>query len=230
MKNLLIYFHPRKGFDREHKALARIQIDNSLRFWNKEDIIIVTNFVYEYNGVKALVLDDSLHCDHWSQSSKINCICHLLSAGMVNELCWFHDFDAYQLNKITKDEFDLDEISAGFTDYGWSEKWNTGSFVFSPGAADIFDLMRERLYRHRYDEEKALMALTGDSSNGINDRIKRLNITYNIGMKKIERNVRRATKPLKVLHFHPKKPGLLDEFKPFMDDGLREIFKSHGYQ
>lgn len=229
MKNLLIYINPRKDFDREHKALARIQIDNSLRFWNKADIVLVTNFVYEYNGVKALVLDDSLYCDHWAQSSKINCICHLLYSNIINDLCWFHDFDAYQLSQITMDEFDLDdEISAGFTDYGWSKKWNTGSFVFWPGAEDIFWAMQENLYKHRYDEEKALMALMGDDN--FNDRIKRLNITYNIGMNKVERNLRFATKPLKVLHFHPKKPGLLDKFKPFMDDGLKGIFKAHGYQ
>ena len=230
MKNLLIYIHPRKDFDEEHKALVRIQIDNSLRFWDREDIIIVTNFAYEYNGIRPLVLDDSLYCDHWSQSSKINCICHLFSMGVMEGLCWFHDFDAYQLSPITKGEFDLGDMEAGFTDYGWSEKWNTGSFFFGSKTNDIFKLMREKLYEHRYDEEKALMSLAENNVDNINARIKRLNITYNIGMNKVGQNLQIADKPLKVIHFHPKKPGLMERFKPLMDDGLKEIFKTHGYQ
>ena len=89
MKNLLIYINPAKDFvdskDRTNiKELAKIQIDNSLDLgWAVEDIVFVTNFPYEYGGVKALVIDDdSLFCDisgtAYGKASKINVILYLL--------------------------------------------------------------------------------------------------------------------------------------------------------
>ena len=50
MKQLLIYIGPTDKFDDEHEVLTKIQIDNSLDLgWKKEDILLVTNFPYEYN-------------------------------------------------------------------------------------------------------------------------------------------------------------------------------------
>jgi hypothetical protein len=52
MKNLLIYISPEHKFLPEYDKLVRIQIDNSLELgWKKEDIMLVTNFIFEYNGV-----------------------------------------------------------------------------------------------------------------------------------------------------------------------------------
>jgi hypothetical protein len=54
MKNLLIHINPvSKIFSPEHEDLTRIQIDNSLELrWKKEEILLVTNFPYEYRGIK----------------------------------------------------------------------------------------------------------------------------------------------------------------------------------
>ena len=61
MKNLLVYVSPNKQFDDEHKILAKIQIDNSLDLgWKKEDIILATNFDYEYRGIKSVIVDDNI--------------------------------------------------------------------------------------------------------------------------------------------------------------------------
>lgn len=54
MKNLLIYIHPDRkfvgeSFSSETDVLPKIQIENSLKLgWKKEDILLVTNFPYEY--------------------------------------------------------------------------------------------------------------------------------------------------------------------------------------
>jgi hypothetical protein len=84
MKNLLIYINPAKSFINEawkdeNDILAKIQIDNSLEMGcKKEDIILVTNFEYEYRGVKSIVVSDDLYCNHSAGTpSKINVIVDL---------------------------------------------------------------------------------------------------------------------------------------------------------
>lgn len=228
MKNLLVYVNRRKDFDAEHKILARIQVDNCFRLgWGKENMLMVTNFPFEYDGFKSLEIPDSTHCSVKDQTSKIEAIVHLFEQGVIDDLYWFHDFDAYQLQVITEEELELGGVDVGLTDYGWSSKWNTGSFFFTPHSLDIFKMIRETVYRSHVDEEMALMELT--ESGIINNRVKRLNITYNLGMKRVEKNVERATKPLKVLHFHPGKRNLMERFKPLMPTGLVEVMDKHGY-
>lgn len=52
MKNLLIYTNADKEFSEENKTLVKIHIDNSLELgWDRKDILLYTNFPYEYNGV-----------------------------------------------------------------------------------------------------------------------------------------------------------------------------------
>ena len=230
MKNLLVYVNPRRSFDEEHDCLARIQIDNSFRLgWKKEDMIMATNFPFEYNGFKSTEIPDDCFCDHWPRSSKIAGIIHLLQSNIIDELCWFHDFDAFQLNPIVESELGFDRLDVGFTDYGWKSRWNTGSFFFRPNALDLFVFMLNTLYVFESDEEDALAWLIKHNCGDINERYKKLNITYNIGMNKLDRNVEVADKPLKVLHFHPGKRDLMERFKPLMPIGLVDIMSQHGH-
>lgn len=242
MKLLFIYINPRKDFDEEHKILAKIQIDNSLELgWKPEDIIMITNFPYEYCGIKAMAVDNNLFCEHWKYSSKINVLNYLFERDFFgDDLYWFHDFDLFQLEPITEAELGLDNVDVGFTDYGRSPKWNTGSFWFKKSAEDIFKLIQSELYLRQTDEEITLTRMTDINMKGINDRIKRLNITYNFGMRKIAENYERATKPLKCLHFHPYST-LLNTLaramygknrikKPLMTPRLIRIFNEHGIQ
>ncbi len=228
MKNLLVYVHPRKGFDMEHTALAKIQLDNCFRLgWGREGILMATNFPFEYDGFKSLEIPDSTHCSVKNQTSKIEAIIYLFEQGLIDDLCWFHDFDAYQLHPITEQELELGEADLGLTDYGWSSKWNTGSFFFNQKSLDIFQMIRGVVYELNVDEEESLMALT--DANKINSRIKRLNVTYNLGMNKIDRNKKIATKPIKVLHFHPGKRDMMQRFKSLMPKGLVGVMNRHGY-
>jgi len=215
MKNLLLYITPHKRFkdrlERNLPALAKIQIDNSLDLgWKPEDIVLITNFPYEYNGIKARVIDDSHYCEHWEKSSKVSVIISLLKDGTVKpgELWWFHDFDAFQVYPITEEELDLGYAVVGFTDYGWQKKWNTGSIFFKKDSVKVFEWLRNELYKLQTDEERALMSLTGRNYQYINSYYKRLNVTYNFpgglnGERKMATTVPMATKPIKILHFHP---------------------------
>jgi hypothetical protein len=208
MKNLLIYTSPQQKFSEEVETLAKIQIENSLELgWEIEDMVLVTNFSYEYMGVKAHVISRKIFYNLDMVSDKMLVILLLLRNKFFDdrELYWYHDFDAYQLNKFTEEELGLDGKDMGLTSYGYKPEWNCGGFFFRTSAEDIFrllvDKMLQRTKRGRADEQE-LRKLT--SSGAIdNNRYKKMNVTYNFTQKCIMSNYKRADKPLRVLHFHP---------------------------
>ncbi len=241
MKNLSVYLTPAKKYSEEADASIKIWIDNSLDLgWKKEDIIFINNFPYEYNGIKSVVIDEASFCPFRPGSSKTCAIADLLQQGfMEKDIYWVHDPDAYQLNPIIKSELKLDK-DVGFTTYGWSPKWNLGSFFLKDSAKDIFKWIKDTIYEIQNEDERALVKLTHENFNGINDRIKTMNITYQIGQRQIPVNYKLATKPLKVLHFRPHNKGLdnLATFMygkndlgfPLMNERLIKIFHYHGFK
>lgn len=206
MKNILIYTNPAKEFNEENKTLVKIQIHNSLEMgWNIEDILLYTNFPYEYMGVEAKVVPDFLNIEWDKTSNKIFVIDYLLENKLLKEdLYWYHDFDAYQNGIITEDELSLKDRDLGLTGYGYKPQWNGGSFFFKTSAADFFSLWCRNTFKIRRSraDEKTLTDMTrsGELSE---KRYKALNITYNFGMRHTRGNYLRAIKPLRVLHFHP---------------------------
>jgi len=228
MKNLMIYIHPSRRFTEEYVGLVKVQIDDAVQKWNKEDIMLITNFPYSYNGIDSIIVPDDLFCEHRKRASKINVICYMIDNKMIDGLCWFHDFDAYQLQALPVDI--LRDKDAAFTDYGFNENWNTGSFFFTPRARDVFELIRQTMNRRRVNEEQALNLLTSKNTGNINQRYIRLNNTYNLGQKwSSELAYEKADKPIKVLHFHPRMADVYEKVKPLVPDYLMEIFKKHGY-
>lgn len=251
MKNLLIFINPFKNFDeglvnfRSCSTLVKVQIDNSLDLgWKAQDIILVTNFPYQYNGVKAIVIDDSSYCPFRPLSTKTVTVSYLHEKGLIDskELYWVHDFDAYQVNPFQQSELGLDNLGAGFTDYGWSKKWSLGSYFFKASAQDLFKALRQAIYEHQIEDERAFGGLTRQNVGQINDHYKKINITYNFGMRHVGHNFAIAEKPLKVAHFHPyyhdnRMPkGTLDCFmygqnelnEPLLSPRLIKIFQHHG--
>lgn len=215
MKNLMVFINAEKKFrvDRvrgSHELNVKVQIDNSLDFWKPEDIVLVTNFPYEHNGIKAQVVPDDLWCQFDHKASKINTILYLLETRQVKpgDLWWFHDLDAFQIEPITREELNMRRLPLGLTDYGWADIWNTGSFFFTNDAERIFGWIRNVVYKQQCNEEPALKFLTDKNYQYINYYYKRLNIKYNFpacetGLKHLEEIKRYLEPPIKVLHFHP---------------------------
>ena len=220
MKNLLIYINPSKsftspdeGWQGEADILAKIQIDNSLELgWKREDILIVTNFDYEYNGVKSFVIEDDNFCEVSPTASKVNAIITLFNKGVIGkDLYWFHDWDAFQLAPITEGEVNLKEGCIGLTGYGITRmrnkdffRWSTGILFFRDNTKDVFELLKEAVYQYKANEEVALLALRR-ANPSVLSRLHTVDITYNVATRKrdVIATYNIAEKPLKIIHFHP---------------------------
>lgn len=220
MKNLLIYINPShsfsppdEGWKGECDVLIKIALDNSLYLgWKREDIMLVTNFDYEYNGIKSIVVEDDNFCDFSPTASKLNVIITLFDKGLIGkELYWFHDIDAFQLAPITEEEVNLKPGCIGLTDYGVTNmrnkeffRWSTGTLFFKDDTKDVFELWKEATYKYKSNEEVSLLALRRNNPSVL-DRLHTVDITYNTATRKrdIIATYQKAQKPFKVIHFHP---------------------------
>jgi len=226
MKNLLIFNSPNRLLPPEYQELTKIQIDNCLSLgWKTSDIIFAANFDYEYRGVKSIVVGGYEVFDQ-NRSTKIPVINELFDKGLIeNDIYWFHDFDAFQLVPF---EIKLDK-DAAFTDHGaYSKTWNAGSFFFKKSAKDIFLWIWEYMNLRGTNEQNALTYMWENNINGINDRYKKMNITYNIIIYRIPENLKNAELPVKVAHFHPHKKRHLDLYRNFLPERLMAIFNKYG--
>ena len=220
MKNLLIYLNPEKKFDKASELMTEIQIINGLDFWKPEDILLVTNFDYEYKGIKSMVIDikDCLPSNYaemygnvW-RFNKFFVVIYLIEKGIVNELTWVHDFDSFQLTDLDLPPLDRDLF---LIDYAYKSKIQLGNVFFYPSAVEVFRWMTETMVKHKIHEEDAINKyLIPQNYNDIHSRFRKLNTTYNIGVRHVGWKINTAEKPLKIAHFHPAKKHHLDQYIP----------------
>lgn len=240
MKDLMICVDPAGKFNDELGILVKLQIDNSLELgWKREDITLVTNFDYEYRGVKSLVVPDNLYYEPDYASTKMLVIDYLLTSKLLPEdLYWYHDFDAYENVHITEEELYYLYGCIGLTSYVYKPEWNCGSFFFEalPLSRYLFDMIVKQMQRRvrPRSDEKSLTHLTYWNKIDREDYI-HMNPTYNVSMKNAQYIASKASKPLKVLHFHPYgrdwivKEPLLVTFKRMMSPRLLNLFGQYGF-
>lgn len=230
--------------DNDGGVLVKVQIENSIGLgWKLEDILLITNFDFQYGPVKAIVLKDVQYFEPHPKASKINAIIKLFEESLINDnqVYWFHDLDAFQTTPLTEYELKLGKADLGLTahnDYKLppalikNKQWSTGSIFFKKSSKDIFYHIKEIMYDHEPNEEKALTELT-QNHKSISKRVKRLNHTYNfvapIAYKYGMTN--EPDKPIKVVHYHPY--GFLPKSRegiPLIPDRLERIFSSLGME
>ncbi len=166
MKNLITYINPLEKFLGGEEILVKRQIDNSLKLgWKKEAIIFVTNFPYEYNGVKSIVMNDIN-----DKAINADIIFHLLSEDKVHEaeLWWYHDLDVFQTLPIDSSEVDLEDTTAGFMDIS--------NFFFRKDSNKLFEWMRNRAHRLKSGEAQALESLAALNYRNINALYKKIKL------------------------------------------------------
>ena len=207
MKNLLTYINPTKMFNEECQTLVKLQIDNSLELgWNREDILLVTNFDYEYNGVKSLVIGDENYCSFFPPATKIYAIVELCNRGVLNDnLYWYHDFDTYQLNpiKLIRLKPELGDGDIGLSKYGQMPRLCSASMFFRPAAKDIFIVLKEYIEKVKCTDEVGLMRIVNDNIVNAKNRVRLINMTYALHYFNLSTNVKLLHWPVKAIHAHP---------------------------
>ena len=184
--------------------LIRAQIDNSLDCgWNTKDIIIATNFEFEYRGVKTYVLDDI--CEYSQFFHKQYATLEMMKKG-VFEGCniWYHDLDAFQLEPFDFPYFEGDWGTCVYPN-GDGHSCQCGVIYLKSTSQDMFqylvDNMKSRVY-NTHDDEVVIrndIKLNPKYAN----RVSVLNTAYNLGMTGFRYRYNWAEKPIKVVHFHP---------------------------
>lgn len=251
MKNLMIYISPTGSFDNPNDnitgklagQLAKIQIENSIQLgWKKQDIMLITNFNWQYGSIKAKFLKDFEFNDKLQQTGKINALIKLFEKGTIKdkEIYWFHDLMTFQQEKITEMELGFGKADVALTDNGKKTGWDCSSIFFKKGSYNIFEKIKEIMYQDETDEEKSLYKLTQKDKN-IGKRIKKLNETYNFTPFNLKSSYKITKKPLKVLNFGSltglDQPGVESVLKfylgenkfqtAFVTQRLARIFKYH---
>lgn len=256
MKNLMIYFsstgsfnNPRKGWPNDENTLIKIQIDNSLDLdWKKEDILLFTNFEYQYGDIKATVFNNSEFSreelelmKQVPEASKTIFAAKMFEKGLIDsnkkdEIYWLHDLDSFQLQPITDSELKLDEYDAGAVNYPIARmpgivNYHTSTVFFKPSAKDIFLTAVKILFeknidpKRPFDDEHALNWLCNTDQN-LRKRIKDLGYRYTIKRYQFERYLD-AIKPIKIAHLRPntirpdKMRGNLRSFDKFVSFSLQ---------
>jgi len=220
LKNLLTYINKNKRFDETTGKAAEIQIDNGLRYWDKKDIIVATNFPWKYKGVKAVEVPDDLWRDFHPMASKPGVVVHLIKRGIIREMAWLHDFDLFQLADL-----DLPPIkkNIAFTTYGFMMEINCGSIVITPKSLDIFEWICEAVDTYKTHDEEAVNILVKSNFNNISERIQFLNQTYNVGARNTKSILRLSDRPIRTAHFTPSRKNWREKFRPILDNKLNAL-------
>ena len=216
----MTYTHWQRRFTPEYVPMVETQIDNSLDYWAPEDIIIATNFPYEYKGIKSIVVPQELYSYFHKMASKPGIIAYLLENKIIDELTWVHDFDAFQLTELNPPEITHD---LALTSYGYKPEINTGSMFFKPEALDIFKLMWNRALRYQTFDEMALQIMIDHNVNYINSRIQMLDQTFNIGIRCTKTIYREAEKPIRVAHFPPYEDRWMNKMRILLPEKLSKM-------
>lgn len=236
MKNVLIYNRLENKLrykdDLLHSTL-RAQIDNSIeQGWDVNDIILGTNFDFEYKGVKNYKLTHI--CYHNPFYNKFYGMLELMEKGILNDDFWFHDQDAWQINPIKFPEF---EGEIGGCTYVGTSEWNTCSLFIKKTAKDVLKYIVDSMEMNptiKVDSDENWIAMLRYNSE-IKPYLTTINNQYNVGRTFMEKRYTAAEKPVCVIAFQPQVPesvsvfnGEDNEFKiNLINNNLDKIFKTH---
>lgn len=202
--------------------LFKMQIDNSLHYgWSVDDIIIGTNFEFEYKGVKAYQLTDI--CTFNIFNNKWYGMLELMRAGILNDDFWFHDQDNWQINSITFPAFN-GEIGAAT--YIRTPEWNTSAVYVKKSALDILEYIVKSMKMNPVDyqsDENWISFLRQNSE--IKNYLSTLNTQYCVGYTYMDDRINAANGPIRSLGFVPNMKSH-DEFnkRKLIPDHLNNIF------
>jgi len=203
------------------------QIDNSLRLgWDEMDIIIGTNFDFEYRGIKNYQLEDV--CTYSGFNNFWYGALELMNNGILVEDFWLHDQDTWSVRN-----FDFPEFSGEIAgcEYIKTNQWNCGSIYFKKTSREILeyivDIMRNNPDHKVSSDEEWIAFLRYSNHSEIRDYLTTLNTQYNVGVTSFEDRYKSAIKPINVLAFKPDLERDFNTVKHLVSTDLIDIFKKH---
>ena len=176
-------------------SLLKAQIHNSLDLgWKLEDFILLSNFNYEYMGIKSINTQLNEKC---LTGSKMFGMKYLFDNKMVNDVIWAHDLDAWQNVQFNCPDFK----DVGIACYS-NSKYNGGSIFWNKSSADIVNKIIEEIESNEQNKEEPTLNRVLKSKQ-YNTRVTTLNNTFNVGCSGYVKRWERSIKPIHVCHFHP---------------------------
>jgi len=267
MQNVVVWIKSNRGNNFRYRGenptaenYLKLQVENSLQLgWDKKDLIFITNFPFEYMGVRSFEVNEI--CSWSSFVNKLFVVDKMIKNGVINDNFWLHDADAYQLVSFN---FPEECKNVGFTRHaprrnkpqGGSSFYRKEAFEMISVIAQLIAFFRpqkEELFfplfyqkdskgklKSKYDRklkecQKKLSLSANDKerskysdlisffSKGIEYSEKHfggyanafswLDWTYDLfRVKHFDIKYAAASKPIKVLHFHPEYKSCYDCF------------------
>jgi len=195
MKNFLTANLTKGRYEKDSiTLLLKAQIENSLSLgWEPEDIILLTNFKFDFMGVKSLKTNLNNIC---FTGSKMFGMKYLFNK-QINDVIWAHDLDAWQNVPFCCPEFK----DVGIACYS-NTKYNGGSIFWRQTAQDIvYKIVSEIETNNENKEEPTLNRVL--KSKKYKKRVTNINNTFNVGCSGYVKRWDRSIKPIRVCHFHP---------------------------
>lgn len=208
----------------------RAQIDNSIKLgWEKEDIILGTNFEFEYNGVKSHMLTEI--CD-WSGFNNFWFgALELVKKGIIADKFWLHDHDSWQIAPMEFPNFN--GVIAG-VEYVGTREWNCGSIYFNENSLDILEYIVNTLTLNKQADvssDEIIIAFLRQNSP-LKDQMISINSRWNVGLTHAELRLLNAIKPVIVLSFKPDQKNIFETLEKknlysLLDKDFLHILNNH---
>jgi len=197
MKNFMVANHKTKkryGLFHYIETNLKAQIANSIDLgWRREDIVVLSNFEYEFMGVKNTVVELNDNCLTGSKMFGLKWLYENTDADVV----WSHDLDAWQ--NAWFDAPDFKDVGAT---YYSQPKFNGGSMFWRRTAVDIIEAILGRIKEKKKEREEPAINHVFKSKK-YKDRITTIDNTFNVGCSGFVERYVRSMKPIRVCHFHP---------------------------
>ena len=174
----------------------KAQIDNILEIgWSLEDIILLSNFEFEFMGVKAIQMKFNEFC---LSGSKMWSVKWLFDNNKVDDIIYSGDLDCWQNIWFDCPEFDGDVAVSMYS----NPKINGGNIFWKPSSGDIVNEVVKQLEKNKAAKEEPLLnkILYSDTYH---KRVSFLDSTYNVGCSGFNVRFTRSLKPIRVCHFNP---------------------------
>jgi hypothetical protein len=216
MKNVMIYNivdNKRRHANDELAKLFQAQIDNSLYYgWKPEDIILGTNFEFEYKGVKSYILTDI--CTFNIFNNKWYGMLELMRKGILDDDFWFHDQDNWQVNQLEFPDF-AGEVAA--CTYVKTPEWNTGSIFVKRSAINILEFIVDSMKMNpiEYQSDENWLAYLRTQAD-VSAYLSTVNSKYCVGYTFLNERINNTTGPITCLGFMPNTPS----YNAFLTRGL----------